>query len=195
MATPLEPDPRRDVVLDATTLKALTHPLRPRILSALRLHGPATASRLAAHLGVNTGATSYHVRQLAEAGFVVEASEMGNARDRWWRAAHARTYFDTHDADQETSAAYLSAVAAGYADNAQRAIAEIATLPPEWEDAGTFSNFTLRLTPRETVALMAELTAVIRSYRPHQGTVDAPADARPVSVNLEVFLAPGMSPE
>lgn len=195
MATPLEPDPRRDVVLDATTLKALTHPLRPRILSALRLHGPATASRLAAHLGVNTGATSYHVRQLAEAGFVVEASEMGNARDRWWRAAHARTYFDTHDADQETSAAYLSAVAAGYADNAQRAIAEIATLPPEWEDAGTFSNFTLRLTPDETVALMADLTRVIRSYRPHQGTVDAPADARPVSVNLEVFLAPGMSPE
>ncbi|MFW5469891.1 helix-turn-helix domain-containing protein [Knoellia sp. CPCC 206435] len=195
MATPLEPDPRRDVVLDATTLKALTHPLRPRILSALRLHGPATASRLAAHLGVNTGATSYHVRQLAEAGFVVEASEMGNARDRWWRAAHARTYFDTHDADQETSAAYLSAVAAGYADNAQRAIAEIATLPPEWEDAGTFSNFTLRLTPDETVALMADLTKVIRSYRPHQGTVDAPADARPVSVNLEVFLAPGMSPE
>lgn len=195
MATPLQPDPRRDVVLDATTLKALTHPLRPRILSALRLHGPATASRLAAHLGVNTGATSYHVRQLAEAGFVVEASEMGNARDRWWRAAHARTYFDTHDADQETSAAYLSAVAAGYADNAQRAIAEIATLPPEWEDAGTFSNFTLRLTPDETVALMADLTAVIRSYRPHQGTEDAPADARPVSVNLEVFLAPGMSPE
>lgn len=195
MATPLEPDPRRDVVLDATTLKALTHPLRPRILSALRLHGPATASRLAAHLGVNTGATSYHVRQLAEAGFVVEASEMGNARDRWWRAAHARTYFDTHDADQETSAAYLSAVAAGYADNAQRAIAEIATLPPEWEDAGTFSNFTLRLTPHETTSLMAELTAVVRGYRPHQGTEDAPADARPVAVNLEVFLAPGMSPE
>ena len=195
MATPLEPDPRRDVVLDATTLKALTHPLRPRILSALRLHGPATASRLAAHLGVNTGATSYHVRQLAEAGFVVEASELGNARDRWWRAAHARTYFDTHDADQETSAAYLAAVAAGYADNAQRAIAEIATLPPEWEDAGTFSNFTLRLTPDETTTLMADLTAVIRGVRPHQGTTDAPADARPVSVNLEVFLAPGMSGE
>lgn len=195
MATPLEPDPRRDVVLDATTLKALTHPLRPRILSALRLHGPATASRLAAHLGVNTGATSYHVRQLAEAGFVVEASELGNARDRWWRAAHARTYFDTHDADLETSAAYLSAVAAGYADNAQRAIAEIATLPPEWEDAGTFSNFTLRLTPDETTRLMADLTAVIRGVRPHQGTEDAPADARPVSVNLEVFLAPGMSTE
>ena len=195
MATPLEPDPRRDVVLDATTLKALTHPLRPRILSALRLHGPATASRLAAHLGVNTGATSYHVRQLAEAGFVVEASELGNARDRWWRAAHARTYFDTHDADQETSAAYLSAVAAGYADNAQRAIAEIATLPPEWEDAGTFSNFTLRLTPDETTTFMADLTAVIRGVRPHQGTTDAPADARPVSVNLEVFLAPGMSGE
>ncbi|MDT0215541.1 winged helix-turn-helix domain-containing protein [Rothia sp. ARF10] len=195
MSRAVEPDPRRDLVLTATTLKALTHPLRPRILSALRLHGPATASRLAEHLGVNTGATSYHVRQLAEAGFVVEATEMGNARDRWWRAAHARTYFDTHDADSETSAAYLSAVAAGYADSAQRAIAEIATLPPEWEDAGTFSNFTLRLTPDEAARLITELTTLIRSYRPHQGTTDAPEDARPVSVNLEVFRAPGMPAE
>ncbi|KGN34675.1 ArsR family transcriptional regulator [Knoellia sinensis KCTC 19936] len=195
MPPELEHDPRREVVLDATTLKALTHPLRPRILSALRLHGPATASRLAAHLGVNTGATSYHVRQLAEAGFVVEATELGNARDRWWRAAHARTIFDTQGADQETSAAYLSAVAAGYAENAQRAIAEIATLPPEWEDAGTFSNFTLRLTPDETTELMDAITTLIRSHRSHQGSIDAPPEARPVSVNLEVFLAPGMSGE
>lgn len=195
MSTPPLSDPRREVVLDATTLKALTHPLRPRILSALRLHGPATASKLAEHLGVNTGATSYHVRQLAEAGFVVEASELGNARDRWWRAAHTRTIFDTHDADQETSAAYLSAVAAGYAENAQRAIAEIATLPPEWEDAGTFSNFTLRLTPEETTTLMDEIISVIRRHRSHQGTVEAPDDARAVSVNLEVFRSPGMSGE
>ncbi|PRY63657.1 ArsR family transcriptional regulator [Knoellia remsis] len=195
MSRPLEPDPRRDVVLDATTLKALTHPLRPRILSALRLHGPSTASRLAEHLGVNTGATSYHVRQLAEAGFVVEDPELGNARDRWWRAAHARTFFDTHDADQEMSAAYLSALAAGYADNAQRAIAEIATLPAEWEDAGTFSNWTRRLTPEETSELIHELTETVRRYRPHQGTDDAPEGARPVSVNLEVFLAPGMGDE
>ena len=42
---------------------------------------------------------------------------------------------------------------------------------------------------------MADLTKVIRGYRPHQGTEDAPDGARPVSVNLEVFLAPGMSPE
>lgn len=195
MSTPPLSDPRREVVLDATTLKALTHPLRPRILSALRLHGPATASKLAEHLGVNTGATSYHVRQLAEAGFVVEASELGNARDRWWRAAHTRTIFDTHDADQETSAAYLSAVAAGYAENAQRAIAEIATLPPEWEDAGTFSNFTLRLTPEETTTLMDEIISVIRRHRSHQETVEAPDDARAVSVNLEVFRSPGMSGE
>ncbi len=195
MSVPPEPDSRREVVLDATTLKALTHPLRPRILSALRLHGPATASRLAGHLGVNTGATSYHVRQLANAGFVVEVTELGNARDRWWRAAHTRTSFDTHDADHETAAAYLSAVAAGYAENAQRAIAEIATLPPEWEDAGMFSNFTLRLTPEETTSLMAEVVAVIRGYRPHQGTEDAPETARPVAVNLEIFRAPGMTSE
>jgi len=77
----------------------------------------------------------------------------------------------------------------------QRPAAEIATLPSEWEDAGTFSNFTLRLTPDEAASLISELTTLIRGYRPHQGTTDAPGDARPVSVNLEVFLAPGMPTE
>ena len=33
--------------LDATALRVLAHPLRSRLLSQLRLHGPATATELA----------------------------------------------------------------------------------------------------------------------------------------------------
>ncbi|WP_428995029.1 helix-turn-helix domain-containing protein [Kribbella qitaiheensis] len=40
--------------------------MRNRMLGLLRVHGPATATTLAERLGVNTGATSYHLRQLAE---------------------------------------------------------------------------------------------------------------------------------
>ena len=53
-------------------MKALTHPVRVRMLGMLRIDGPATATTLADRLGLNTGATSYHLRQLAQAGFVVE---------------------------------------------------------------------------------------------------------------------------
>ena len=64
----------------------LAHPLRSRLLRALRVDGPATATALAATLGTNTGATSYHLRKLASVGLVDETGE-GRGRERWWRAA------------------------------------------------------------------------------------------------------------
>ncbi|MGW1769551.1 ArsR/SmtB family transcription factor, partial [Streptomyces sp. NPDC002073] len=80
--------------LDARTLRGLAHPLRIRLLGALRHDGPATASRLAERLGESSGATSYHLRQLASYGFVEDAPEHGKGRERWWRAAHDGTRFD-----------------------------------------------------------------------------------------------------
>ena len=52
------------VRLDASALRVLAHPLRSRLLSALRRGGPATATELAKTLGTNSGATSYHLRKL-----------------------------------------------------------------------------------------------------------------------------------
>ena len=58
----------RQVSLDA--LRALAHPLRVQLFSALTSFGPATASALAARLGESSGSTSYHLRQLEKHGFV-----------------------------------------------------------------------------------------------------------------------------
>lgn len=71
---------------DPRALKALAHPLRQEILRRLRRDGVATATSLAAALGENTGATSYHLRQLAEHGFVEDVPERARGRERWWRA-------------------------------------------------------------------------------------------------------------
>ncbi|MYV61205.1 helix-turn-helix domain-containing protein, partial [Streptomyces sp. SID4931] len=59
---------RRMHTVDARTLRSLAHPLRIRLLNALREFGPATASKLGERLGESSGATSYHLRQLAESG-------------------------------------------------------------------------------------------------------------------------------
>ena len=75
----------------AAGLRALSHPTRMKMLMRLRVEGPATATQLARELSLNTGATSYHLRQLAAHGFIVEDAERGDARDRWWRAAHRST--------------------------------------------------------------------------------------------------------
>src|SRR5690348_14178912 len=76
---------------DLATLKALAQPRRQRMLQHLTVHGPATSATLARALGLNTGATSYHLRELARYGFVEEMAEAGRAelsahRERWWRA-------------------------------------------------------------------------------------------------------------
>lgn len=83
--------PGQDLFLDTRSLRAIAHPVRVRILGLLREEGPSTATRLAAQLRLNSGATSYHLRQLAAYDLIVEDTERGSARDRWWRAAHPST--------------------------------------------------------------------------------------------------------
>src|SRR3954470_17195944 len=72
---------------DLATLKALAQPRRQRMLQHLTVHGPATSATLARALGLNTGATSYHLRELARHGFVEEVAEpaeaSGHGRERW----------------------------------------------------------------------------------------------------------------
>ncbi|HEX8006442.1 MAG TPA: winged helix-turn-helix domain-containing protein, partial [Trebonia sp.] len=81
-------DPSRDLILTPETLKGLTHPIRLRLLELLQQEGPATATSLAARIGRSSGVTSYHLRVLADNGLIAEDTDRGNARDRFWRAAH-----------------------------------------------------------------------------------------------------------
>jgi DNA-binding transcriptional ArsR family regulator len=168
-------DPRRDDVVspDARSLRGLAHPLRLQLLGLLRLDGPATASQLAARTGQSSGSTSYHLRQLAAYGFVVEDAERGTARDRWWRAAHRSTFFDPlADEDEEAQALgeeYLRLVADANARRTQAAIAGLSTmtedLGPGWTDAFTINDFALRLTQDEAAELAHELMAVASRYQ------------------------------
>ena len=83
---PAEEADRRVIKLNSQQIRTLAHPLRSRLLGALRVDGPATATTLAQALDTNTGATSYHLRQLAEVGLVAEDVDRGTGRQRWWRA-------------------------------------------------------------------------------------------------------------
>ncbi len=76
---------RTERVVDAASLKALAHPLRVDIFDRLAMFGPATASQLGEQLGESSGATSYHLRQLARHGFIEEDPTRGNQRDKYWR--------------------------------------------------------------------------------------------------------------
>ncbi|RMI39151.1 ArsR/SmtB family transcription factor [Streptomyces triticirhizae] len=187
--------PVSHVELDARGLRALAHPVRVRLLGLLRTHGPATATRLAQRMELTSGATSYHLRQLAAAGFVTEDTERGNGRERWWRAMHQSTSFtDRELAFRELDAAlgYLRSVVAAHTLLAQRALNELETLPEPWRHAVSLNDAQLCLTPEEAVELRRELSEVVGRYRPHDPTArDAePEDAERVAVVFHVL--PGL---
>lgn len=173
---------------DIAGLRALSHPVRLRMLTLLRGEGPATATTLAQRLDLNTGATSYHLRQLAQHGFIEEDIERGNARDRWWRAAHSSTRTDFRekgvvDSDVE---AYLTAVALMYADRMRAAVSEMPFLPEEWRTVGTLSDWELSLTPAQAEALVRTLARTLEEAE------DSDDDAAaPFVVNLNAFPRPG----
>ena len=195
-------DPRRDDVVspDARSLRGLAHPLRLQLLGLLRVDGPATATQLAVRTGQSSGATSYHLRQLAAYGFVVEDAERTTGkRDRYWRAAHRTTMFDQlPDTDEESRALgeeYLRIVADASARRVQAAIAGLATidddLGPGWLDGFTMSDLVLRLTLPEARALIADLESV--AARRRQDDPDdraaAPAGAQRVVIQFQVLPA------
>jgi DNA-binding transcriptional ArsR family regulator len=199
MTESLRPDPETDIVLDAKGLRALAHPVRVRLVGVLRMYGPSTATRLAEHMGLTSGATSYHLRQLAAAGFVAEDPGRGNARERWWRSVHRATWFNDRElAEQEPEAtlAYLRSVTAAHTLRAQQAVNESPAMPRPWRDALDLSDWSLRLTPAEATALAEELRSVVARYRQDtpQAAADAPAGAERVSLITHVLPEPAVPP-
>ncbi|MCH1864906.1 transcriptional regulator [Nocardioides sp. CFH 31398] len=170
---------------DAAGLRALAHPARLRILGHLRSDGPATATSLAARMGLNSGATSYHLRTLAKHGFVVDDAERGNARERWWRAAHQSTRSGPDDYrtpdEQDALEGFLQAVAIVQTERLQRFVEERSSLSPAWEAATTVSDWELRLTPRHARDLKEALTAVL------EGWEEDPEDAEDESGRAALF--------
>ncbi|WP_121158477.1 helix-turn-helix domain-containing protein [Micromonospora pisi] len=175
--------------LDPRSLRGIAHPLRVRMLGLLREHGPATATGLAERLGQSTGATSYHLRQLALYGFVVEDPERGVGRERWWRAAHRLTTLDSETIARAPAEAeaYVRAVAASYADQVERWLGEGATTDPAWIATSTLSNWRFRLTPEEAAQLHAEVFALAERYRRDGSDVAAPPGAEPVVLQVQLM--------
>lgn len=181
----------RVVRLDGRQMRTLAHPLRMRLLGALRLDGPATATALAARLGTNSGKTSYHLRQLAEAGLVEEDTDRGNARDRWWRAAHGGTSWNAvdflDDPDASVAADWMTGhVARVHARWTSEFIEARAAWSREWQNATNLSDYHLTLTPQRLEQLGHELDELVERYRDDEVT----PGTEPVTVIIHSFPHP-----
>lgn len=166
LVTHASEEPKR---LDSRSLRGLAHPLRIRILSTLRLDGSSTATRLARQLGQDSGNISWHLRQLAEHGFIDEDTERGTRRERWWQARHQASRLDVASLPAGPEAGQLVTTYLGHILDQQfgRAAAFLADggWAPEWRAAAEFSGWRLELTPAGLRALTEEVAGVVERHR------------------------------
>lgn len=193
--------PARDIaqiVPDTRALKALAHPERLRMLGLLRVEGPATATGLAKRLNLNSGATSYHLRQLAAYGFIEQADELGNGRERWWRARHEWTVFDPSDKTGEALEAGLAmtqAVISQHMEFLQRALGEYRELPEDWRKISSANDIVIPVTVEQARALNDDLMDVLRRAQEAHPRQDAPraAGVRNVMIIVHAFPFPNIA--
>ncbi|MFJ9741684.1 ArsR/SmtB family transcription factor [Streptomyces sp. NPDC101166] len=178
--------------LDARSLRGLAHPLRMRLLNELRHEGPATASQLASRLGESSGATSYHLRQLAAHGFVEDAPERGKGRERWWKSVHRGVSFDgalLEDHDPEVRGAadlFLHEVANHHTRELATWLGTRHEWSEEWNRSSDMSDWTLELTPEQAAELIGELHDIVGRYRASALGGGAP-DAERVRVHTHLI--------
>jgi DNA-binding transcriptional ArsR family regulator len=156
------------VLDDIGSIRAFAHPLRIRMLNMLQHEGPATATVLARALGESTGATSYHLRQLARYGLINEVEGRGNGRDRWWQAT-ARHYFleRAHEQSEEQEAASWQLVARVLEQDAAIVasfVEERETYERPWRDLAVFTNHVLYVTPDEFRKVNSGINEILSEF-------------------------------
>ena len=192
MNTPREHDGVRRVT-EAKALSAMANPFRSRMMDALKVDGPSTASGLAQRTGQAVGSASHHLKVLAEAGLVEEAPELAkDRRERWWRLVDPGTRWSRADFADDTAA-----VTAAYAAEAlalQRQFERTqewnanAESVPEWDAAAFATQNWVRLTPEELGELSAEIVEVLMRWSRRELPDDG-AQREPVFVFARGFPA------
>jgi len=177
----------RVVSLDA--LRALAHPLRVQLFSALTSFGPATASALAARLGESSGATSYHLRQLERHGFVREDTSRGNGRDRWWeRTPGVIELLGPELADSEAGRAAGELVEEEFQRLEQERFTAFwrarSDFEASWRTAASTFSTNIPLSADELAEFGREFEALVHRFRGRDG--DDPSRRR-VDIHLRAF--------
>lgn len=196
--TTTDPPASGPTVPDTSSLKALAHADRLRMLGILRFDGPSTATALAKRLGLTSGATSYHLRQLARHGFIEPLLDRGNKRERWWQARQGAAEGDPselHGDALEAGLAMVQAVLSQHAALMQQALEAFPALPPEWRRASNASDYVIAMSAAQAEALKERLTALLwEEARKAPPETLAPGQ-RPFMVMLHTFPVPGRAEE
>jgi DNA-binding transcriptional ArsR family regulator len=170
---------------DPAELRALAHPVRLRILEALAIRGQATATQLAEWVDESPANCSWHLRQLARYGYIVEAGG-GRGRQRPWKIV-PRGHRWGERAEPAASALALAEDAAAelvvdleYA--AQRDwLTRRRGEPESWRQGAFLTQNVAFLTAAELAELAEVINAAVVAHPERLGDpATRPQDARPI---------------
>ncbi|WP_405732164.1 helix-turn-helix domain-containing protein [Streptomyces sp. NBC_01537] len=171
-------------ITDVKALKVFTHPLRIKLYRALHTARKATASQLAEQVDEAVSLVSYHLRKLAEHGFIVEApGESSDGRERWWQPSSERGFSvrSSDFAGQPEGAAVMSEmnrqVLATRYERYSRYLDQHGAWPQAWEDVAFSSEYMVRLTSEEMRQLADEMAALARRWQDRGRAADEAGDA------------------
>jgi len=172
-------------ITDSAALKALAHPVRLALLEILVAQGPKTASQAGLLVEESASNCSWHLRKLAEHGFVREGHR-ASGRNRPWRAVMEGLVWGDDETKTDTSAAGEALTDVLIERELQRlraARASHAQEPEEWRDATRVSRTHLWLTPEEAVDLSEAMVDLVRAHADRSNDpASRPDDARLVSL-------------
>lgn len=169
--TPPSHEPQDEIrrITEVAVLHALAHPFRARVLDALKVDGPSTASVLSGRTGQAVGSVSHHLKVLADVGLVEEAPELArDRRERWWRLVSAGHRWSSSDFADDPVAAEAGAAAESMQLSRQVELKRSWMVDregvEEWEDAAFATQYWLRLSPAELAQLGSEIVDVLTRW-------------------------------
>jgi DNA-binding transcriptional ArsR family regulator len=176
---------------DPRELQALAHPVRMAIIELLSISGPLTATELADRLDETPANCSWHLRKLAQHGFVEEA-EGGKGRQRPWQVPGLGFRWDEEGSvqpDERRAAQAVSEVMMARAiDRLRESQERLPSESEEWRKAQGGAESLAWLTAHELQAMNDELVHLFNRY------ADRLTDprARPDGSRLCEFVAWGV---
>ena len=175
---------------DPRAMRAVAHPVRLGIMEQLAVHGPMTATELADRLEETPSNCSWHLRKLAEYGFVEEA-ERGKGRKRPWQVVSQGMRWGEVDespgmagASEALSQLMIEREVARFAASRARSFEET----PPWREASTSSQSMLWLTADE----LGEVNLTVRDLLISKIDRFEHPERRPEGARLCAFLAWGV---
>lgn len=153
-------------ISDPRAMRALAHPIRIQLLEMVVARGTATATELAAALGQSPANCSFHLRKLAEFGYI-ERVDGATGREKPWRAADPTQDFvpDPGDPDAVQASTAVGAAVRDW-DVARMQAADGRSNPPAWRGATFQRGATMIVTPDEARQIADGLAALLAPYLP-----------------------------